>query len=117
MRKFRETRSNVVLMSYDSLARVLTNHANNSRLSAEKIKLSNIPMNVVIHYQECIATVVRMKINLSYLGILTNVSQLSYECKMKLNYIRENVVRHSHECLATVVRVSRYYHATLSHEI
>ena len=113
MRKFRDTRSNVVLMSYDSLARVLTKHGNNCRLSAGKMKLSNILTNVVRHYHECIATVARVIINLSFLGILTNVSRLSYECKVKLSYICGNFARHSHECLATVVRVSRYYHATV----
>ena len=73
--------------SYDGRATVLRKHANTSRLSGEKIKLSDIRTNVVRHSHECCATFVRMK--------------------MKINYIRGKVVRHSHECLTTVVQQSR----------
>ena len=57
MRNFRDTRTNVVLVSHDSRATVLRQHAKNSRLSGEKIKLSDIHMNDV------------------------NVARLSYELK------------------------------------
>ena len=62
----------------------LRKHAKTSRLSGEKIKLSDIRMNVVLHSHECRATVVRIK--------------------MKISCIRGKVVRHSHECRGTVVR-------------
>ena len=74
MRNFRDTR-----------ATVLRQHAKNSRLSGEKIKLSVIRTNVVRHSHECRATVVRIK--------------------MKIRYIRGKVMRHSHECL-TIARQS-----------
>ena len=93
MRNFRDTRTNVVRVSHDGRATVLRQHAKNSRLSGEKIKLSVIRTNVVRHSHECRATVVRIK--------------------MKIRYIRGNVVRHSHECRATVVRQSRDYRATV----
>ena len=69
-------------VSYDGRATVLRKHTNTSRLSDEKIKLSDIHTNVVRHSHECHATVVRMKIS----------------------YIGGKVVRHSHECRATVAR-------------
>ena len=47
MRKFRDTRTNVVRVSHDGRATVLRQHAKNSRLSGEKIKLSDIRTNVV----------------------------------------------------------------------
>ena len=87
MRNFRDTRTNVVRVSHDGRATVLRQHAKNSRLSGEKIKLSVIRTNVVRHSHECRATVVRIK--------------------MKIRYIRGKVVRHSHECRATVARLSR----------
>ena len=70
--------------SRDSLAKT-------SRLSREKIKLSDIRTNVARHSHECRATVVRIL--------------------MKISYIRGKVVRHSHECRATVARQSRDYRA------
>ena len=93
MRNFRDTRTNVVRVSQDSRATVLRQHAKNSRLSGEKIKLSDIRTNVVRHSHECRATVARIK--------------------MKIRYIRRKVVRHSHECRATVVRQSGDYRATV----
>ena len=83
----------LVPVSYDGRATVLRKHANTSRLSGEKIKLSEIRTNVVRHSHECRATVVRMK--------------------MKISYIRGKVVRHSQECLATIVRESRDYPTTV----
>ena len=93
MRNFRDTRTNVVRVSHDGRETVLRQHAKNSRLSGEKIKLSVIRTNVVRHSHECRATVVRIK--------------------MKIRYIRGKVVRHSHECRATVVRQSHDYRATV----
>ena len=92
MRNFRDTRTNVVRVSYDGHATVLRQHAKNSRLFGEKIKLSDIGTNVVAHSHECRTTVVRIK-----------------NLKLKIRYIRGKVVRHSHECRATVVRQSRDY--------
>ena len=86
MQNFHDTRTNVVLVSQDGRATVLRQHAKNSRLSGEKIKLSVIRSNVVRHSHECRATVVQIK--------------------MKIRYICGKVVRHSHECRATVVRQS-----------
>ena len=57
MRNFRDTRTNVVQVSHDGCATVLRKHAKTSRLSGEKIKLSDIHMNVVRHSHECRATV------------------------------------------------------------
>ena len=65
-----ECRASVARRSHDSLAK-------SSRLSGDKIKLSDIRTNVVRHSHECRATVVRIK--------------------MKINYIRGKVARHSHE--------------------
>ena len=53
MRNFRDTRTNVVRVSHDSRATVLRQHAKNSRLSGEKIKLSDIRTNVVRHSHDC----------------------------------------------------------------
>ena len=61
--------------------------AKTSRLSGEKIKLSDIRTNVARHSHECRATVVRIS--------------------MKISYIRGKVVRHSHECRATIARLTR----------
>ena len=81
----------------DGLATVLRKHAKTSRLSGERIKLSDIRKNVVRHSHECRATVVRIK--------------------MKISYIRGKVVRHSYECRATIVRQSRDYRATAARYI
>ena len=89
MRNIRDTRTNNVRVSHDGRATVLRKHANTSRLSGEKIILSDIHTNVVRHSHECRATVVRME--------------------AKISYIRGKFVRHSHECRATVVRQSRDY--------
>ena len=117
MRQIREFRSNIenisrdcreplanlqceifaTLVSYDGRATVLRKHANTSRLSGEKIKLSDIRTNVARHSHECRATVVRMK--------------------MKICYILGKVVRLSHECLATVVRQLRDCRATVARYI
>ena len=113
LRKFPDTRTNVIGMSHDSRSTVLRNLANNSRLSGEKIKLSDIPMNVVSHSYECLATVVRMKM------------------KLKLHSWdrRETLSRMSRNCRTTVARpddratVAKYIFkirlrfATLSHKI
>ena len=61
VRNFRDTRTNVVRVSHDGRATVLIQHAKNSRLFGEKIKLSDIGTNVVRHSHECRATVVRIK--------------------------------------------------------
>ena len=53
MRNFRDTRTNVARRSRDSLAKT-------SRLSGEKIKLSDIRTNVARNSHECRATVVRI---------------------------------------------------------
>ena len=82
-----ECRASVARRSRDSLAKT-------SRLSGEKIKLSDIRTNVARHSHECRATVVRIK--------------------MKISYIRGKVVRHSHECRATVVRQSCDSRATIA---
>ena len=71
-------------MSYDGRAAVLRNYANTSRISSEKIKLSDIHTNVVRQSHECLATVALMS--------------------MKISYIHWNIARHSHECLATVAK-------------
>ena len=73
-------------VSHDGRATVLIQHAKKSRLSGEKIKLSDIRTNVMRHSHECRATVIRIK--------------------MKIRYIHGKVVRHSHECCATVTRLS-----------
>ena len=77
-------------MSYDSHAAVLRKHANISRLSGEKIKLSDIRTNIVRHFHECLATVMQMKI------------------KIKLNSweSRETLSRMSRDCLTTVAGLS-----------
>ena len=87
MRNFRDTRSNVVRVSHDGRETVLRKHAKTSRLSGEKIKLSDIRTNVVRHLHECCATVIRIK--------------------MKISYIGWKVVRHSHECCATFAQQSQ----------
>ena len=86
--------ANVLLRNFDEFTmqkfcdtHVLRKHANTSRRSGEKIKLSDIRTNVMQHLHECHATVVQMK--------------------MKISHIRGNAVRHSHECLATVTQLSR----------
>ena len=83
MQNFCDPRTNVVRVSHDGRATDLRQHAKNSRLSGEKIKLSDIRTNVVRHSHECRATVVRIKI--------------------KIRYIRGKVLRHSHY-RATVAR-------------
>ena len=98
MQNFRDTRTNVVRVSHDGRATLLRQHAKTSRLSGEKIKLSDIHTNVVRHSHECGATV---------------------RIEMKISYIRGKVVRHSHECRATVARYIfkiRLKFANLSHK-
>ena len=97
MRNFRDPCTNVVRVSHDCCATVLRQHVKNSRLSGEKMKLSDIRMNVVRHSHEYHATVLQIKI--------------------KIRYIRGKVVRHSHECRATVVRQSRDSRATVARYI
>ena len=53
MRNFCDTRTNVARVSHDSLAKT-------SRLSGEKIKLSDNRANVARHSHECRMTVVRI---------------------------------------------------------
>ena len=50
---------NVLRVLYHGRATVLRKHANTTRLSGEKIKLSYIPGKVVRHSHECPAAVVR----------------------------------------------------------
>ena len=61
-----------------------------SRLSGEKIKLSDIRTNVVRHSHECLVTVVRMK---------TKLKLHSWER-------RETISRKSRDCHTTVARLS-----------
>ena len=91
MRNFRDARTNVVRVSHDGRATVLRQHAKNSRLSGEKIKLSIIRTNVVRHSHECRATVVRIKM------------------KNKIHSLesRETLSRMSRDCRETVARLSR----------
>ena len=99
MQNFHDTRTNVVPVLHDGRATVLRKHAKTLPLSGEKIKLSNIRMNVVRHLHECRTTVVQIK--------------------MKISYIRGKVARHSHECRATDVRPCdsrEIYFANLSHK-
>ena len=91
MRNFRDTRTNVVRVSHDGRATVLRQHAKNSRLFGEKIKLSDNGTNVVPHSHECRATVVRIK----------------NENKIHSRESRETLSRMSHDCRATVARLSR----------
>ena len=46
---------------------VLRKHVNNSRLSGEKTKLSDIHMNVIRYSHECLTTVVRVNMKQSYI--------------------------------------------------
>ena len=93
----RDTHTNVVRVSYDGRATVLRKHAMTSRLSGEKIKLSDIRRNVVRHSHECRATVVRMK--------------------MKISYIRGKVVRHdSRAIIARYIFKIRLKFTNLSHK-
>ena len=85
----REIFTTLIRMSYDSRATVLRKHANISRLSDEKIKLSDIRTNVVRR-----ETLLRM----------------SHDCRTNENEtkaISGNVARLPNECLTTVVRQSR----------
>ena len=103
MRNFRDTRTNVVRVSHDGCATVLRQHAKNSRLFGEKIKLSDIGTNVVPHSHECRATVVRIK----------------NENKIHSRESRETLSRMSHDCRATVARYIfkiRPKFANLSHK-
>ena len=94
MQNFCDTSKNVVQVSHDGRATVLRKHANTSRLSGEKIKLSDINVQ---HSHNCRATVVQIK--------------------MKISYICEKVVRHSHECRKTVMRQLGDYRATVARYI
>ena len=86
MRKFCDTRTIVVRMSYehlyDSRATVLRIHANISRVYGEKLKLGDIRMNVERHAHECLATVVRlkMKLKLHSWELRKTHSQMSRDC-------------------------------------
>ena len=91
MRNFRDTRTNVVRLSHDGRATVLRQHAKNSRLFGEKIKLSDIGTNVVPHSHECRAIVVRIK----------------NKNKIHSRESRETLSRMSRDCRATVARLSR----------
>ena len=92
----RTGREGLVHVSCDGRATVLRKHANTSRLSGEKIKLSDIRTNVVRHSHECRATVVRMKMKISYSrGIL---SRMSRDCHTTVA---------PRDCHTTVARLSR----------
>ena len=84
MRNFRDTRTNVV--------RVLRKHANTSRLSGKKIKLSDIRTNVMGHSHECRATVVQIKRKISYTswGSRETLSRMSCDCRA--TYSRATIV-------------------------
>ena len=86
-----ECRASVARRSRDSLAKT-------SRLSGEKIKLSDIRTNVARHSHECRATLARM----------------SRDCRTNLNEnmlhsreSRETLSRMSRDCRTTVARLSR----------
>ena len=96
MRNFRDTRTNVVRVSYDGCMTVLRKHANTSRLSGKKIKLSDIR-----------TTVVQMKMKISYIrgkvDTLTNVAR--YSCDSGATVVRYifkirlKFANLSHKCL------------------
>ena len=94
MQNFHDTHTKVVQVTNDGRMTVLRKHVKTSPLSGEKIKLSDISLNVMRHSHKCHETVVRMK--------------------MKIGYIRKKVVRHSHECRTTVSRQSRNYRTTVT---
>ena len=67
MRNFCDTRTNVVRVLYDSHATLLRKHANTSRLSGEKIKLSRMSRDCrtnenenKLHWRESCETLSRM---------------------------------------------------------
>ena len=117
MRNFRDTRTNVVRMSHDGRATVLRQHAKNSRLFGEKIKLSDIGTNVVPHAHECRATVVRiknLKMKRRYIrGKVTNVARLSRDIFSKLDrssricHINVYSMRLQHENCVYIVNLCR----------
>ena len=66
-----------------------------SQLSGEKIKLSDIRTNVVQHSHECCATVVRIKIKISYIpGKVVRMTVARFIFKIRPKF--ENL---SHKCL------------------
>ena len=87
MRKFRDTRTIVVRMPYDSRATDLRIHANISRLSGEKLKSRRHSYECRETAHKCLATVVRMIL------------------KLKL---------HSWELLKTHSRMPRDFHTTVA---
>ena len=97
MQNFFDTHTNVVQVSYDGHVTVLRKHANTSQLSGERIKLRFIRTNVLRHSHKCVATVIRMK--------------------MKISYICRKVVKRYHEFPATVVRQLGDYSATVARYI
>ena len=60
---------------------------NTSRLSGEKIKLSDIRTNVMRHSQECLMTVARMKMKLKHQSqaIFSKVDQNSGICRINIH--------------------------------
>ena len=98
MQNFRDTRTNVVRVSYDGRATVLRKHANTSRLSGEKIKLklvSHWHVNFSRLFCDCRSTFVR--VSRTCRGeILANL-----QCE-----IFATLVRMSCECRTTVTRQS-----------
>ena len=79
----------LVRVSHDGRATVLSKHAKTSRLSGEKIKLSDIGTTVVRHSHECRATVVRIKMKIRYIRgkvvryifkIRPKIANLSHKC-------------------------------------
>ena len=93
---FCDTRTNVVRVSYYGRETVLRKHVNTSRLSGDKVKLSDIRTNVMRHSHECLETVVQMK----------NEKKL-----------RSRESRETHSCLATVVQQLLDYRATVARHI
>ena len=72
MQQFRDTRTTVVQQSWENMR---TTCDYNLRLSGEKIKLSDIGMDVVRHFHKCLATV---KLKLSH----------HCQCKFKPNFVQ-----------------------------
>ena len=98
MQNFRDTRTNVVRVSYDDRTTVLRKHANTSRLSGEKIKLklvSHWHANFSRLFCDCRSTFVRVS-RTSRGEILANL-----QCG-----IFATLVRMSCECRTTVTRQS-----------
>ena len=81
MRNFRDIRTNVVRVSYDGRATVLRKHANTSRLSGKKIKLSDIRANVMGHSHERDCRSNKNENKLHSWGSRETLSRMSRDCR------------------------------------